>query len=135
MKNKILDNLPAIFVCLVFIFGMTLTWNHAKAEEKDMRDLLPGFWWEQIPAICVDDKSLWGYAQSKDLQPLNVSYGRVNGKEDGEVVYIVTYWVNVHDNQSMSSVKTPGSKYSCILFRTFDLQLNPGFDFNPRVDT
>ena len=34
MKNKILDNLPAIFVALVFIFGMTLTWNHAKAEDK-----------------------------------------------------------------------------------------------------
>ncbi len=93
------------------------------------------FWWEQIPAICVDDKSLWGYAKSKDLQPLNVSYGRVNGKEDGEVVYIVTYWVNVHENQSMASVKTPKSEYSCILFRTFDLQLNPGFDFNPKVDT
>ena len=28
--------------------------------------------------------------KSKDLQPLNVSYGRVGGKNN-EVVYIVTY--------------------------------------------
>ena len=34
MKNKILDNLPAIFVALVFLFSMTLTFNHAKAEDK-----------------------------------------------------------------------------------------------------
>ena len=32
MKNKILDNLFSIFVVLVFLFGMTLTWNHAKSE-------------------------------------------------------------------------------------------------------
>ena len=28
LKNKILDNLPTIFIALVFIFGMTLTFNH-----------------------------------------------------------------------------------------------------------
>ena len=31
IKNKILDNLPAIFITLVFVFGITLTYNHAKA--------------------------------------------------------------------------------------------------------
>ena len=36
MKNKILDNLPIIFVALVFVFGMTLTWNHAKAGWEGM---------------------------------------------------------------------------------------------------
>ena len=28
LKNKILDNLTTIFIALVFIFGMTLTFNH-----------------------------------------------------------------------------------------------------------
>ena len=28
LKNKILDNLPTIFIALVFIFGMTPTFNH-----------------------------------------------------------------------------------------------------------
>ena len=31
IKNKILDNLPAIFITLVFVFGITLTYNHATA--------------------------------------------------------------------------------------------------------
>ena len=30
LKNKILDNLHTIFIALVFIFGMTLTFNHAQ---------------------------------------------------------------------------------------------------------
>jgi len=124
MKKIILTLIISLFLAV-----------QSQAEEKDLRDYLPGLWWENIPSICASDKSLWDYAKSKDLQPLNVSYGRVGGKKDGEVVYIVTYWVNVHDNQSMASVKTPGSEYSCILFRSFNLQLNPGFDFNPKIDT
>ena len=39
MKNKILNNLPIIFVCLVFAFGMILIANHAKAEDKSKYNL------------------------------------------------------------------------------------------------
>ena len=50
MKNKILDNLPTIFVCLMFIFGMTLISNHAKAEE-------PETWlYNQVPSATPSDK-------------------------------------------------------------------------------
>ena len=36
MKNKILDNLPKKFVALTFIFGLTLSLNHAKADWQGM---------------------------------------------------------------------------------------------------
>ena len=36
MKDKILDNLPEIFVILAFIFGITLSFNHAKAGPEGM---------------------------------------------------------------------------------------------------
>ena len=50
MKNKILDNLPTIFVFLVFLFGLTLTWNHAKSDEE----LNQGSWWEQVTySLCI----------------------------------------------------------------------------------
>ena len=54
MKNKILDNLPAIFVALVFIFGMTLTWNHAKSENHLPPTPEPefDFWWSNMPSVC-----------------------------------------------------------------------------------
>ena len=51
-----------------------------------------------------------------------MSYGRENGKPDGKIVYIVTYWVGPDTNETMASVMVPKvSHYSCILFRTFDV--------------
>ena len=42
LKNKILDNLPTIFVALVFIFGMTLTFNHAYSIPNTEPESGPG---------------------------------------------------------------------------------------------
>jgi hypothetical protein len=100
----------------------------------DIVEMLPGVWWQQVPAVCVDKQVLYDFAFRKELQPLNRSYGRTGGREDGEVVYIVTYWVNIHNDQSMASVQVPGGDYECVLFRTFDMELNPEFDFAPRTD-
>ena len=69
------------------------------------------------------------------MQLLNISFGREGGRENGQIVYIVSYWVNVSNDQSMATVMTPGSPYSCVLFRTFDLKLNPYFDFEQKIDT
>ena len=41
LKNKILDNLPTIFVALVFIFGMTLTFNHAHSIPNTLPESEP----------------------------------------------------------------------------------------------
>ena len=56
--------------------------------------------------------------------PLNVSYGRKGGKPDGEIVYIIMYWMN-DKGETFASVQTPDTPgQTCILFRTFDLTLN-----------
>ena len=55
--------------------------------------------------------------------------------QNGEVVYVVTYWVNVHNNMSMASVQVPGANYSSVLYRTFDLEINPYFNWEERIDT
>jgi len=114
---------------LSIIIGVLIAFS-SHADEK----LNQGSWWEQVPTICISNESLWEYAKRKEMQPLNVSYGRTGGRPDGEVVYIVTYWVGIDTDETMASVMTPNSNYSCILFRTFDVQLNPGFDFNPKPD-
>ena len=42
IKNKILDNLPILFITLVFIFSMTLTFNHANSiPNEDIKPQLP----------------------------------------------------------------------------------------------
>ena len=108
----------------------------AVAEEKEDRiENLPGVWWEKVPAVCVENSTLFDYAERNELQALNRSFGRNGGKPDGEVVYVVTYWVNVHNNMSMASVQVPGAQYSCVLYRTFDLEINPYFNWEERIDT
>ena len=108
----------------------------AVAEEKEDRiENLPGVWWEKVPAVCVENSTLYDFAERNELQALNRSFGRNGGKPDGEVVYVVTYWVNVHNNMSMASVQVPGAQYSCVLYRTFDLEINPYFNWEERIDT
>ena len=142
MKKLILSLIIGVFVALSSYAEEPETWLYNKmpyAEAPDdkpsLQDELPGVWWEHIPAICVDNQVLEDYAERKGMQLLNISFGREGGRENGQIVYIVSYWVNVSNDQSMATVMTPGSTYSCVLFRTFDLKLNPYFDFEQKIDT
>ena len=142
MKKLILSLIIGVFMALSSYAEEPETWLYNKmpyAEAPDdkpsLQDELPGVWWEHIPAICVDNQVLEDYAERKGMQLLNISFGREGGRENGQIVYIVSYWVNVSNDQSMATVMTPGSTYSCVLFRTFDLKLNPYFDFEQKIDT
>ena len=142
MKKLILSLIIGVFMALSSYAEESETWLYNKmpyAEAPDdkpsLQDELPGVWWEHIPAICVDNQVLEDYAERKGMQHLNISFGREGGRENGQIVYIVSYWVNVSNDQSMATVMTPGSTYSCVLFRTFDLKLNPYFDFEQKIDT
>ena len=83
------------------------------------------FWWEQIPAVCSQTTEIERWAEDKQFSPISVSYGRENGDPKGTVVYIVIYWLNPN-NEAFASVQTPQKPdESCIVFRTFNLTLNP----------
>ena len=122
MKKLILSLIIGVFVAFS---------SFADEHDNSLKDL-PGFWWEQFPAVCVPNEQLWQYAKRKELQPLNVSYGKEGGQQDGKVVYIVTYWVGIDTDETMATVMVPNAKYSCIMYRTFDVKLNEQFDFNPK---
>jgi hypothetical protein len=64
-----------------------------------------------------------------------MSYGRNGGQPDGDIVYIITFWVSIESNQQMASVQVPNGEYSCVLYRTFDTKMNLNFDFQPKVST
>ena len=120
---------------LIFTIILCLFTAIAFAEERDRLENLPGVWWEKVPAVCVENSTLYDYAERNELQALNRSFGRTGGKPDCEIVYVVTYWVNVENNQVMSSVMVPNAEYSCVLYRTFDLQVNPDFEFEIGIST
>ena len=145
MKKLFLSIIISVFVAVTSYAQEPETWLYNQlpaatpsekpnSDEPTLQDEFPGVWWEHIPAICVDNQVLEEYTDRKELQLLNLSFGREGGKEDGEIVYVISYWVNVHNDQTMATVMTPGSNYSCVLFRTFDTQLNPYFSFELKTD-
>ena len=121
---------------LILTIILSLFTAFAVAEEKEDRlENLPGIWWENVPTVCVPNTTLLEFTERKGFQPLNRSFGRNNGKPDGQIVYIITYWLNIKDNQVMSSVMVPNAQYSCVLYRTFDLSVNPDFEFELGIST
>ena len=126
MKKLLLTITLCLFTAIAFAEEQT---------PEDRIENLPGIWWEQVPAVCVPNTTLLEFTERKGFQPLNRSYGRNKGQSNGEVVYIITYWLNVELNQVMSTVMVPNAEYSCVLYRTFDLQVNPDFEFELGVTT
>ena len=82
------------------------------------------FWWEQVPAVCSTSDEIERWAEFKKFTPVNMSFGREGGSPDGQIVYIVVYWIN-EEQETFASVSTPQDPdQACIVFRTFDLKLN-----------
>jgi len=42
-------------------------------------------------------------------------------REDGQPVYMITYYVNEDETQTTAVIDVPNKSESCILFHTFDL--------------
>ena len=104
---------------LLLILTLFLT-SIAYSEEQRTYN----FWWEQIPAVCSTSSEIERWARDHEFTPVNASYGRSGGKPDGDIVYMVMYWIN-DKGETFASVTTPDNPNQvCIVFRTFDLTMN-----------
>ena len=119
MKNKILDNLPMLFVSIVFLLGMTLVWNHAKAETPSKYNL----YMMQYPMMCGTPENVDQYISDNKFTPINVSFGKESAKEDGNIVFAITYYIN-DKHQTLAVAETPNDPFKCMIFHTFDMQMN-----------
>ena len=83
MKNKILDNLPIIFVALTFIFGLTLSFNHAKADWQGMSQ----YPWQPmtVPMWCgpIDEVNM--EIERDEYVAVEIAFGRAGANPEGEV--------------------------------------------------
>ena len=129
MKNKILDNLPTLFVMLVLIFGMTLVYNHAKAETPSKYNL----YLMQYPMMCGTPADVDRYIADNNFTPINVSFGKEGADENGAVVFAITYYIN-DKHQTLSVAETPNDPYKCMIYHTFDMQMNTDL-LKPGTDT
>ena len=95
--------------------------NHLQPEkEKDTFY----FYWTQMPAVCAPREDIAAWVAKHEFTPVSVSYGRENGQQQGQVVYVVTVYISP-DYQMAAIAETPTSPDLCVLYRTFNLQLNP----------
>ena len=82
------------------------------------------FYWNQIPVVCGVNTEVDRWARDKGFEHVNVSYGHEDGNPRKQIVYIVVYWMNPN-GESFASVSTPETNEVCIVYRTFNIQLNP----------
>ena len=76
---------------LLFTFLLTSVVFADTHEESDIEKY--NFYWNQVPVVCAAPKEIDRWANDKGFMPLSISYGRANGQPDGEIVYIVTYYI------------------------------------------
>ena len=112
-----------ILLILSLLFASFAYAEHEE-QESDLKQY--NFWWEQIPAVCSTSDEIQRWASDKNFIPVNMSVGRENGSPDGQIVYVVVYYIN-DSGQTFAGVSTPESPdRTCIVFRTFDLRINEG---------
>ena len=108
---------------LLSILGLLLLTSVTIAEESDIQKY--NFYWDQVPVVCGTPEEIDRWANDKGCTPLSLSYGKEGGDKDGAVVYIVVYYLNKDNGETFATVTTPTGSDVCVIFRTFNLQLNP----------
>ena len=150
LKNKILDNLPTIFVALVFIFCMTLTFNHAysipntqpeseptipdtQLERKyDLRQLFT----KEIPVYCCETQFILDTSAQVMLESqILIGEVRTGGQPFGDVIGILSFGHSYERNTGTFFMTIPGigpnnESMTCILgygmnWKFFDDEGNP----------
>ena len=108
---------------LLITFLLTSVLFADEHAEKDIKKY--NFYWDEVPVVCAAPEEIDAWAADKGFTPLSLSYGREGGKADGNIVYIVVYYLNKDNGETFATVSTPTGKDVCVIFRTFDLTLNP----------
>jgi len=105
-----------LLLTLLLTFGV---FNVSYAETEKYN-----FFWTQIPAVCGQYEEVEKFAEDKGFKKFSISIGRESGKPNGRPVYAITYWIGNDGNESMATVNTPTTNETCIIFRTFNVQIN-----------
>ena len=122
MKDKILDNLPGIFVVLAFIFGITLSFNHAKAGPEGMAN----YPWtlQQMPIWCGPIDVVNQALEEQGYIQIEVAFGRVAALPTGDIAYaVVTYASKDIERHMIRTMETPAQQEKCVLNVLFDYKV------------
>ena len=110
----------------MFTIGLALASTNAKSENHLRPTPEPefDFWWSNMPSVCGQKPEVVRWLSKHEFTPVSMSFGRDGGKATGNIVYIVTLFINEKYEQT-TTVETPNGSEVCILYKTFDMKLNP----------
>ena len=77
----------------------------------------------QYPMMCGSPADVDRYIVDIKFTPINMSFGKENANEDGEIVFAITYYIN-DKHQTLAVAETPNDPYKCMIFHTFDMIMN-----------
>ena len=96
-----------------------LLWNTTSYADMEKYDLFG----MSMPMMCGLPATVDQYIKEKGFTAINISFGKENANEDGAVVFAITYYIN-DKHQTLSVAETPNDPYKCMIYHTFDMQMN-----------
>jgi len=82
----------------------------------------PKLYWMQMPVMCGQQVYIEEYLKTYKFNMANMSVGKAGAREDGEIVYYVTYWVSEDFKQSIAVVTNMKGTESCMMYKSINLQ-------------
>ena len=101
------------------LIALTLLWStisYADIEDYD-------FFTMNMPMLCGLPATVDKYIEDNKFVVINMSFGKENGKQDGEILFAIKYQIN-DKYQTIAVAETPTDPTKCILFVTFDMIMN-----------
>ena len=100
-----------ILICLLWN-----TTSYANMEKYDLFGMT-------MPMMCGLPVTIDQYIKDNGFTAINISFGKENAKEDGEIVFAITYYIN-DKRQTLAVAESPTDPYKCMIFHTFDMIMN-----------
>ena len=118
MKKLLLSILGLLFFISVVMAEQTPSDTIEPLQPEGEQKL----YWMSMPVICGTQENVEEYLKTFNFIMANMSVGRAGAKEDGEIVYYVTYWISEDFTQSIAVVTNMGATESCMMYKSFGLQ-------------
>jgi len=103
------------------IIIMALLW--ATISYAETPDSKYNLYMMQYPMMCGLPADVDRYIVDKKFTPINVSFGKENANENGDIVFAITYYIN-DKHQTLAVAESPNDPYKCMIFHTFDMIMN-----------
>ena len=102
------------------IVGLTTI---ATAEETtDWDSGKYNFRWLHVPVVCGTTAEIQRYLDDNKFILKSMSVGREGARVNGDIAYLVTYYLNEKGDQSISAITSPTGAETCMMYRSFDLR-------------